>query len=827
MTETLRNRATSRRLIPLIAAAIALSVHAGTAHAQSIGNLSVAKGGTNSADEVGTGNPRFQRASAVAVQTSTSTSFTTRYSFLVAVDYDGFQILGANRTEALTANYTVSFQATAPGAYRLNVSTSLLGDINRIADGGGGNAQGSVSATTGSQTGGTLASGSLGLADPGDLGNGGGAGNVVVNQSGSAVITGVSNGSPVNHTLTFSGFNPSTNSAVSIFGTNAPEVAVRGGIATSGSSPISAGAYPGSPSRTQANDGHFVTVTLTSLCGNGTVDAGFEDCDLGVANGSPTSCCTSSCKFRTAGTTCRGSLGVCDPQEVCSGASGTCPVDSKSTAQCRASAGICDIAEFCDGVNNDCPSDAFVPNTTVCRTAADFCDVDEFCTGSTAACPTDVFKPSSTECRASAGICDVAEFCTGSSAPCPTDVFQPSTTECRPSVGVCDIPDFCTGSSAPCTPDAKSTAECRAVGGICDVAEFCDGINDNCPTDVFAPANTRLCRPASDLCDEDDYCNGLSRDCVVENISPTSKLCRPNAGNCDAPDFCDGAHKPCPADQVLPSTVKCRDAAGFCDVDDYCDGVAGTCGTDNRKPNTVSCRALADACDLEEFCDGGVDCPADAVKPDVDSDGLCDEQDNCPQTNDPTFADDDGDGRGNVCDACTFTGVPIVNPAILLKRIDTPASDDTLKFTGEVTVAPTPTIDPIAKGIRFRFEDPDGQEVLDVTIPGGAYNAALRSGWKATTGGWKYKNVGRIVPLVKGINNITLTKDRVVAGKIKFKFTGKKGFYPVFPDEIPLKVSFVVDAPFAQTGQCGESLMTSLECLFDSGNTKLQCENPN
>ena len=64
-------------------------------------------------------------------------------------------------------------------------------------------------------------------------------------------------------------------------------------------------------------------------------------------------------------------------------------------------------------------------------------------------------------------------------------------------------------------------------------------------------------------------------------------------------------------------------------------------------------------------------------------------------------------------------------------------------------------------------------------------------------------------------------------GRIKFKFTGKKGFYPVFPDEIPLKVSFVVDAPFAQTGQCGESLLTSLECLFDSGNTKLQCENPN
>ena len=95
-------------------------------------------------------------------------------------------------------------------------------------------------------------------------------------------------------------------------------------------------------------------------------------------------------------------------------------------------------------------------------------------------------------------------------------------------------------------------------------------------------------------------------------------------------------------------------------------------------------------------------------------------------------------------------------------------------------------------------------------------------------GRWvSYRNVGRIVPPIKGIGNITLTKDKVVPGRIKFKFTGKKGFYPVFSDDIPLKVSFVVDSPTAETGQCGESSLTSAECLFDAGHTKLQCENPN
>jgi len=91
-----------------------------------------------------------------------------------------------------------------------------------------------------------------------------------------------------------------------------------------------------------------VTTITGSQCGNGIVEAG-EQCDCGGVSGcgndtccDPTTCqftansqcdpsnedcCTSTCKYAAAGTVCRQSTGVCDPQETCSGTNATCPPD--------------------------------------------------------------------------------------------------------------------------------------------------------------------------------------------------------------------------------------------------------------------------------------------------------------------------------------------------------------------------------------------------------------------------------------------------------------------------------------------------------------------
>src|SRR5204863_8400109 len=130
------------------------------------------------------------------------------------------------------------------------------------------------------------------------------------------------NGVAQSHSLSFT-----WNGAVR---SNSCEASVRQGENSGTTSGCDICGYPGNPSRTQSSDGHFVTVTFTSLCGNHTIDSAVgEDCDEGgSANGSFASCCTTTCDFKASGTTCRSSAGVCDVAESCTGSSPDCPADA-------------------------------------------------------------------------------------------------------------------------------------------------------------------------------------------------------------------------------------------------------------------------------------------------------------------------------------------------------------------------------------------------------------------------------------------------------------------------------------------------------------------
>jgi hypothetical protein len=497
------------------------------------------------------------------------------------------------------------------------------------------------------------------------------------------------------------------------------------------------------------------------------------------------------------GVVCRNAAGVCDADELCDGVSTACTAgDAKQTVECRASAGVCDVAETCDGVTDDCAADAFESAATECRGSAGVCDVAENCTGSAAACPADAFEPSTTECRAGSDFCDAAESCTGSTADCPVDGVEPAGTECRPQSGACDVAEECDGIGAACPADgvADTSTTCRGLQGTCDVAENCDGVTTTCPADAVLP-----------------------------NLS----VCRNSAGICDPQETCDGSDPTCPTDAFSPSSTECRGAADDCDVAETCTGSAAACPADLVAPSTTECRASTGECDPAESCTGSsIVCPVDFVSPDTDGDSECDLVDNCALDPNASQLDSDSDGDGDVCDPCTNVAGQrnAARRKITLKKMLPPTGDDKLIMKGRVLVPTTPTINPVANGVRVILENTT-EQMLDLVIPGDPYNPTTRTGWRtnATSTRFIYKN-GSPTP-ASPISGITIVTSPNTPGVYKITVKGKNGDFAVGVGEIPVKGIVVLDSPTAETGQCGEWVFPSAaNCRFGGNFSSVTCK---
>src|SRR5512143_1793736 len=158
--------------------------------------------------------------------TNTSTAIHGRYAWVSAADSGIF----TNASISSTAAYRVDFTVNVPGSYQLTVATHWSGGFT-IVDDGGGTSTADVGALTGTQSGGTLASGTLSLTDPGSLASGS---TTMTNFGGTlsavATINGTSNGSNVAHQLNFS-WATSCNSPGGSQFLGADECAVRAGLA--------------------------------------------------------------------------------------------------------------------------------------------------------------------------------------------------------------------------------------------------------------------------------------------------------------------------------------------------------------------------------------------------------------------------------------------------------------------------------------------------------------------------------------------------------------------------------------------------------------------
>jgi hypothetical protein len=151
---------------------------------------------------------------------------------------------------------------------------------------------------------------------------------------------------------------------------------------------------------------------------------------------------------------------------------------------------------------------------------------------------------------------------------------------------------------------------------------------------------------------------------------------------------------------------------------------------------------------------------------------------------------------------------------IHIKGLDTLPGDDSFVFQGTMTVPTTPPIDPATNGIRLLLDD-TGANVLDVVIPGG-------TGWKTGRSGnsWQYKD--RNGP--GGIFRITLNRRVRKPGTLSFRVRGRYGSLVVTRARVPVKGTLVIDGPFAQTGQCGETPYDASRCRFSQSGSSLRCQ---
>ena len=212
-----------------------------------------------------------------------------------------------------------------------------------------------------------------------------------------------------------------------------------------------------------------------------------------------------------------------------------------------------------------------------------------------------------------------------------------------------------------------------------------------------------------------------------------------------------------------------------------------------RAPATAACGN--GILEINESCDDG------------DSNG----RDGCCTTN-CQLVDSDRDGICDSLDGCSSPNPALVDaPRFTVGGVSTPAGDDTLRFTGLLTLEST-SVDPASRGMRITVTQAFVGPILAAVILGG-------NGWTARAEGdaWSYHD-----PLGSNGGITRIVVRRKWSTTFVLRIEGRRGTYAP-PYRGPLTVSLALDADPAAAA-CGVARFSMSRCGPSTSGRTLRCD---
>jgi cysteine-rich repeat protein len=365
----------------------------------------------------------------------------------------------------------------------------------------------------------------------------------------------------------------------------------------------------------------------TPICGDG-LTVGSEQCDDGALNGTANSCCTATCTFKAAGTSCNDG-DACTQTDTCQ--AGTCtgsnPVVCTALDQCHV-AGTCDTGTgVCSNPtkadNSSCNDGNSCTQTDTCQagtctgsnpvvcTALDQCHVAGTCDTGTGVCSNPT-KADNSSCN-DGNSCTQTDTCQAGTCTGSNPVVCTALDQCHVA-GTCD-----TGTGVCSNPTKADNSTCND-GNACTQTDTCQSgvctggspvvctASDQCHEAGTCNAATGVCsNPAksdgatcsdNDACTVGDACqsgschSGAAKTCSASDECHVAGTCDPATGECSNPPAAEGTH--------------CGDqTSSDCDDPNTCDG-SGTC-LDKHKADGTSCTADGTDCTKDQCLSGTCD----------------------------------------------------------------------------------------------------------------------------------------------------------------------------------------------------------------------------